>query len=551
MRALDRKLLRDAWQLKGQGLAIALVMACGVATFVMSVSTMRSLEWTLNSYYEHYRFADVFAHLKRAPEALSVRIAEIPGVAQVQTRVVVDVSLDVPGLAEPAVGRLISVPDYEPPALNRLYLREGRMIEPGRTGEVVVSEGFAKEHKLRPGDSVQAVINGRRQRLQIVGMVLSPEYVYAIREGEILPDEKRFGVFWMARTELAPAFNMEGAFNDVALTLTPDAVEADVLLRLDALTEPYGGIGAFGRSDQMSNRYISNEIEELRGMAIFAPMIFLAVAAFLLNVVISRLIGTQREQIAALKAFGYSNWEVGWHYLKFVLMLSAVGVTLGTIIGAWLGRDMTVLYTRFFHFPSFQFHLGAGVVVAAAGISVVAAVLGTLNAVRRAVSLPPAEAMRPAPPATFRPTTVERLGLQGLLSPAARMILRQIERQPVKSGLSILGIAMAVAVMVLGSYMKDAIEYAMDSQFQFAQRQDLMVTLLEPSDKSTLYDFQHLPGVTMCEPFRASPVRLRHGYRSRRLALLGVEPDAVLNRGRLSASSGNSAGRAGDLREAG
>ncbi len=139
-------------------------MACGVATFVMSISTMRSLEQTLNSYYEHYRFADVFARMKRAPESLAARIAEIPGVAQVQTQVVVDVSLDVPGLAEPAVGRLISVPDYAPPPLNRLYLREGRMMEPGRTGEVVVSEGFAKAQKLRPGDSVLAVINGRRQR---------------------------------------------------------------------------------------------------------------------------------------------------------------------------------------------------------------------------------------------------------------------------------------------------------------------------------------------------------------------------------------------------
>ena len=529
MKALDRKLLRDLWQLKGQGLAIALVMACGVATFVMSLSTMRSLERTLTGYYERYRFADVFSHMKRAPEALAARIAEIPGVAQVQTRVVVDVSLDVPGLAEPAVGRLISVPDYQPPALDRLYLREGRMIEPGRTGEVVVSEGFAAAHKLKAGDTVLAVINGRRQQLRIVGTVLSPEYVYAIREGEMLPDEKRFGVFWMARTDLAAAFDMEGAFNDVALTLTPEAIEPEVLMQLDRLTEPYGGIGAYGRADQMSNRFISNEIEELRGMAIFAPLIFLTVAAFLLNVVISRLVGTQREQIAALKAFGYSNWEIGWHYLKFVLVLAVFGIALGTAAGAWLGRDMTALYTRFFHFPSFDYHLGVGVVLAAAGISLGASVLGTLNAVRRAVSLPPAEAMRPEPPANYRPTIVERLGLQRFLSPAVRMILRQIERQPIKAVISILGIALAVAVMVLGSYMKDAIEYAMDSQFVFAQRQDLTVTLIEPSSGETLFDFQHLPGVTWCEPFRATAVRLRHGPRSRRLGLLGLTSDAVLN----------------------
>src|SRR6516225_5988468 len=369
MRSLDRKLVRDLWRMKAQALAICLVIGAGVATFVMSLSTLDSLRQTLDAYYERYRFADVFVHLKRAPNALVDRLAEVPGVSQVQTRVIVDVTLHVAGLPEPAVGRLVSIPDRPRPGLNALYLRSGRYIEPGHGNEVLVSEGFALAHGLKPGDQVLAIINGHKQSLRLVGVALSPEHIYQFAPGEILPDARRFGVLWMGYTELAAAFDMLGAFNDVALKLTPTAMEPEVLRRLDRLTEPYGGLGAFGRADQPSNKFVTNEMKELRGMALVVPAIFLAVAAFLLNVVVSRLIQTQREQIAALKAFGYTSREVGWHYLKLVLLMVLFGVALGTAIGAWLGRGVTEMYTHFFHFPVFTYRLDGSVVFWALGVS--------------------------------------------------------------------------------------------------------------------------------------------------------------------------------------
>src|SRR5436190_4446361 len=380
-----------------------------------------------------------------------MRLADVPGVAQLETRIVADVTLDVPGMAEPAVGRLVSVPDRAEPTLNRLYLRSGRMIEPGRKGEVVASEAFVLAHKLKPGDTVQAVLHGRKQTLTIVGVVLSPEYVFQIRPGDLLPDDKRFGIFWMGYTELSGAFDMRGAFNDVAMTLQPGASEAEVLLRLNRLTAPYGGDGAYGRYEQVSNRYLTDEIKQLKATSMIGPTIFLGVAAFLLNVVLSRLIATQREQIAALKAFGYSHWEVGLHYLKLVLFVVLVGVSVGTGIGVWLGKGVTQMYTKFYKFPVFYYEFDVSVVALALLVASFAAVLGTLGAVRKAVKLPPAEAMRPEPPAKYRPTVVERLGLQKLLSQPTRMILRNLERKPVQALLSILGISMAVSVLVLGA----------------------------------------------------------------------------------------------------
>ncbi len=338
MHALDRKLLRNLWQLRGQAVAIAAVMGCGVAAFVMALSTLRSLELTRDTYYQRYRFADVFAHVKRAPRAIQARLEGIPGVDRIHPRIVADATLDIAGMTEPAVARLISIPDHGLPPLCTLHLRRGRLPEPGRNNEVLASEAFAESQKLQPGQQIYAVINGRKQPLTIVGIALSPEYIFSIREGDILPDDKHFGVFWMCESELEAAYDMEGAWNDVLLNLSPDASLPAVMAAVDEELERYGGLGCYEAADQISNRYITSEIQQLEKMSILAPSIFLSVAAFLLNVVLSRVIATQREEIAALKAFGYSKWEVGWHFLKLVLVITVSGVTGAFCSGSGWGK---------------------------------------------------------------------------------------------------------------------------------------------------------------------------------------------------------------------
>ncbi|MFN4258172.1 MAG: ABC transporter permease [Gemmataceae bacterium] len=530
MTALTQKMTRDLFHMKGQALAICAVMACGVATLVMSLITRESLQQSQTIYYERYRFAQVFAQLKRAPNVLSERLREIPGVSRAQTRIVVDVTLDVPGLAEPATGRLISIPERRAPGLNDIHLRGGRYIEPGRRREVLVSEGFAEAHQFQPGDRVQAIINGKKEWLTIVGVALSPEYIYSIRPGDFLPDDLRFGVFWMGYEELAAAYDMTEAFNNVSLTLMPNASEPEVLLRLDRLIEPYGGLGSHGRDDHLSHRFLSDEIQQLRTMGIVIPGVFLGVSAFLLNVVLSRLIHTQREQIAALKAFGYSNGEVGLHYFQLVILLVVIGVTVGTGVGVWLGRSLTDMYTRFYRFPLFEFHFDLWVVVVGFLVSGGAALVGAWGAVRRAIRLPPAEALRPEPPADYRPTLIERWGMQRLLSQTARMVLRNLERHPFKALFSCLALALAAAILILGSFSKDALDYMMAFQFELAQRQDMTVTFVEPTSGKALYEIQHLPGVLHGEPFRSVPVRLRHQHHTRRTAIHGKPVDSRLNR---------------------
>ncbi len=522
MRALSRKLLRDLWQIKGQGATISAVICVGVLMFVMYLSAFDSLQMTRNAYYERQRFAHVFASLKRAPLSLKSRIADIPGVSQVETRVVMDVNLDVEGLVEPATGRLISIPDRRRDILNDIVLSEGRYIEPARPDEVIVNEGFAQAHDLRPGDSVRAVLNGRRRELEIVGIGLSPEYIYTIRPGDFIPDDARFAIFWMERRVLASAFDMEGAFNDVALLLMPGARERDVIARLDELIQPYGGWGAIPRALQLSHWSVDNELKGLQGAGVAIPLVFLAVAAFLLHVVLRRIVAVQREQIATLKALGYPNRSIALHYTWWALAISLLGTLAGTVGGNLLGNGMLGMYNQYFRFPALEYRLLPDVVAAAVLIGIVAAVIGANSAVRQAVRLQPAEAMRPEPPGRYRVSLVERLGLHWLLSQPARIILRNVERQPARSMISIGGIACALAVLIVGLFSIDSMDLMMNTQFGLAQRQDIQLSFVEAVSPHGIHSVQRLPGVVAVEPVRSIPVRLQSKNRSRQVTIAGL-----------------------------
>jgi putative ABC transport system permease protein len=530
MKALDKKLWRELWAMRMQALAIALVIVSGVSIFIMSLSTLDSLYETRENYYRNNHFAHVFTSLKRAPLSLLEVIEAMPAVDKVETRVVAYVNLDVAGFTDPVSGHLLSLPDNSRGLLNQIYLRKGRLPEPGRDNEVLLSEEFANAHGLQAGDTLNATINGRRKALTVVGQALSPEYIYQIAPGAMFPDYQRYGVLWMARKPLASAYDMDGAFNDVTLTLGRDGQEQDVIDRLDELLKPYGGIGAYARKDQLSNRFLSEELKQQKTIATVFPVIFLGVAAFLLNVVISRLIGLEREQIAGLKAFGYSDFAVGLHYTKLVLMIVSIGVLGGIGAGIWMGKGMSHIYMEFYSLPFMVYTLKPQVIISAAVISIAVAILGTLYAVRSAARLPPAQAMRPEPPALYHATLVERLGLQRWFSQPTRMILRHIERRPVKSLLTTLGISMACAIMMIGGFQEGAIDHMVEVQYSLSQREDLIANYTEPTSLRSLYSLRSLQGVEHVEGFRNVPAKLQFEHRFYRTSVQGIQPDGKLKR---------------------
>lgn len=514
--------------MRGQVLAIALVIAGGVAVSVLSLANYTSLITTRAAYYDDYRFADVFVTLKRAPRHLAAVIAGLPGVQAVTARVEASAKLEVPGFDEPVSARLVSLPPEGQPRVNRLFLRQGRLPHPGRSREVAVIQSFAEAHDLTPGDRFAAIINGRRQTLRITGVVESPEFIYVMPPGGMLPDYARYGVLWLSRDALAAAMDMTGAFNSLVARVAPEVPVASVMAAMDRLLARYGGTGAHGREDQVSHQLLDDELVQLRTMATVFPAIFMAVAMFLLNVVIQRLINTQRDLIAILKAFGYSNRQVGWHFSQMVLTIAVIGLVLGMGLGVWLGRAMGELYMQYYRFPALLFRLDWGWMALVSGLTLLVAWLGGWRAIRHATALPPAEAMRPEGPARFRVTRLERWLTPPRFSQPSRMIVRQLFRSPAKTALSLSGVALATAVVVVGNFQFDAVTLMVHAQFARVQQQDAAVTFVEPVNASALYSLRRQPGIRYAEGRRVVAVRLVNGHRRSRTVLTGLPEPAHL-----------------------
>lgn len=530
MKAIDTKMLRDLRKMRGQIIAIAFVIIAGVSVYVTMSSVAKTLKQTLDTYYTEFGFADGFASVRRAPESMAERLREVVGVSQVETRVAAPVNVEIAGFDEPVTGQILSVPDGSQPLLNRLFIRKGRMPHPGREDEVILNEVFAEAHGLQLNDQITIIISGNRRKLTVVAIALSPEFIYQLKPGMLFPDPERHGIMWMNHSALSAAYDMEGAFNDIAFTLAPGARVEDVIDRMDLHLNRYGGQGTYSSADQSSHNLISQELDQLEAMAFMLPLIILAVAAFLLNIVVSRLISLQREQIAILKAFGYSRLAVALHYIKLILLVALSSAVVGIVLGVWMGAAMAEFYLEYFKFPYLDYNLQWTIILTAVALTAGAALVGTLFAVNQALKLPPAEAMKPAPPPRFRQTVVERLGLEKLFDQPSRIILRNLERQWIKAALTVIGISSSCAILIMGLFWGDVFDYIIRVQYGIAQREDFTVTFIEPTSFAAAYELQSLPGVQYVEPFRSVPVRLRHEYRTYDTGIEGIAPKSYLRR---------------------
>jgi putative ABC transport system permease protein len=528
LRPLTIKLLRDLWRLRAQSVAIALVIAAGVAMVIMSFGMIRSLEATRAAYYDRYRFADVFAPVRRAPQQVIAEVRAIPGVAFAEGRVSTSGILDVPGMAEPVSARIQSLPEGD--GLNLLVLRSGRLPGARSPDEAVVNEAFAKSARLELGESFDATLYGKRVRLRLVGTVLSPEFVYAVAPGQIFPDNRRYGVVWMNREPLAAALDLTDSFNEVLARLAPRASEPEVVRRLDLLLERYGATGAYGRDLQISDRFVTNEIGQLSTMVELLPPIFLAVAAFLLNIVLARLVDTEREVIGLMKAFGYSNRTIMAHYAGLAMLLSAGGFLVGAALGTWLGRALATMYQQYFVFPFLDFRAGVDSYLIGAAATFAAALAGAALAVSRAARLTPAEAMRPPAPADYSGRWTSAVARRLGPDEPSRIVLRNLLRRPLRSGLAIVGIAAALALYVASASATDNVDTMIDLAFGRAERADLVVTFAEPRDARAIFELERLPGVIRVEPFRFVGAKLIAGPRVVREGLSSDNAGADLSR---------------------
>lgn len=529
MRALDKKLLRDVWRLRVHALGVALVLGCGLSVMVMAVGMRGSMERTRAAYYTERHMADLAVSAVRAPQRVAQELAAAPGVQTIETRVSGVALLDLPGVSEPPSARLVSLPLEGRPRVNDLTLARGRWPDPTRADEILLSQAFADANNLGLTDTLDATIHGRRQTLRIVGIANSPEFIFVAAPGELFRQAKRFGVIWMNREALARAYDLDGAFNDAVFLLGRNANQSETIAAIDRILEPYGGIGAYGRDRMVSDRFLSEELRQLSTMAIFLPALFLITAAFLVNIALGRVIATERSNIGLLKAFGYSNIDVAWHYAKSALIFAAIGAFIGSAAGVALGRSVADIYRDYYHFPTLEFSASPATFVGAWAAGFAAALTGCIFSVLKAARLSPAEALTPPRPTTFFSAGPALSRFETRLDAKSRIIMRRIVRFPRRAGTTALGVAFAIALLVVARTMPAEMDYLLDVNFGVANRQDVTLTFTEARDSAVLHYIERLPGVLYTEPFRLDDVILRHNGRTVHEAVFGVPEHARLS----------------------
>jgi putative ABC transport system permease protein len=527
---LHRKLVRDLATLRWQIVTIAGVVAAGVAMLVAAYGTYGSLLDARERFYAETRFPQIFSRVSRAPDEVIEELARVDGVAAIRTQLTFDAPVDLEGAGEPVTARVTSLapPRRAPPS--HLLLAWGRLPAPDARREGVVNEAFAKARELASGDRLHVVLNGHREEITIVGAVLSAEHLAAFRGGEVIPDDAHFGILWLPHLAVASAFQAAGTFNDVAIQIAPGAREARVLAAVDRVLARYGGYGAIGRADQPAHRFVDGELAELEVEATVLPVIFLLVAAFLLNGVLARIVANERTQIATLRALGVKIGPIARHYLALATITASLGATAGLGIGLALGELMTATYAELFRFPALSYRVSPATVALAFAVSVGAALIGAATSVRRIVRLAPAEAMQPAAPRAVRIGWFDRLPLVRGLDASLRVVLRNVVARPARTIAAILGVAAAMAILVVGAFWTDSLDALLAHEFQVVRRQDATVTFTHEVGDRALRELGRVPGVREVEGVRAVPVRLSRGAASRRVELVGLPAGARLHR---------------------
>lgn len=530
MSPLHAKLFRDLWRIKGQALAIMVVIGIGVALQVMMSGFVASLTQTRDAYYVRHQFADVFVSVTRAPERVAGHLRDITDVSAVQTRISGNALIDIPARELPVSARILSLPTDNRQHLNEIRLTAGRRPEAGQIREVVLLEGFASAHGIVPGNKIDVTLNGVRRVFNVVGTAQSPEFIYSAAPGEMIPDDTRFGVIWIGRQALAAALDLRGSFNEVLFTLVRNANVDAVLDNVDRILDAYGTPGAYGRKDHPSNRFLSEEITGLEVSAKNVPPIFMLVAAFLLYIVTSRMIQSEREKIGLMKAFGYTDTEVSSHYLQLVVIIALAGALFGCLLGVVLGRMTVPIYTTYYKLPFLLFRLeylsfATGIIT-----SVTVATLGGAIVLRRIFHLSPAEAMRPPSPPDYSKAGTFGKGFVRYLDQPTRMVLRRLVRQPWRMLGAIMGIASGMALCLSMLVIYEGFDETIDRTFNVIDRSDASVSFVAPAPMRTIYELQQLPGITFAEPVRNVAVILRNGRRNYSGAITGLLPDAQLFR---------------------
>ncbi len=523
MNKLNIMLFREIGKAKGQFIAAAAVIMAGIVMFTATYLSYRNLKNSLELYYEQYRFLDYYAEASYIPQYIVDRVKKIDGVDSACGRISVDVGADV-GEERRITLRIISLPEYRSPVLNRVAVISGGYFNDQVENSCLINQKFAEYNKLSKGGIIKAIIDKRIYELKIDGIVSSPEFIYAMKSADSLfSASENFGVIYIKETTAFELFGFNHCFNQLHIRFSAKADRQKIINRIERLLVPYGFTTGVERKDQLSNNMIENELSELENMAVMFPVLFLSVAAMIIYNMLRRIINNQRTQIGVLKSFGYSNRRIIGHYMGYAALIGLAGASVGSLLGMYTGSILTAMYTKIYNIPVLKSAIYWEVFLIGPGISMIVCLIAGFNSACKILSIEPAQAMRSETPKAGRRIFLEQISfIWNRLTFGWKMSLRNIFRSRQRAFLTLLGMAFTMMFFIISLYFLDAVDYLLKQHFFVFQKQDYKVTFADPSSFYDALELNRIKGVRKAEPVLEIPAQLINGWMKEDTMVVGL-----------------------------
>lgn len=523
MNKLNLRLMRLIKSSKGQFLAIMAVIIVGLLVYTALNMAVVNLKNTVDYYYDLTNFADLYVQVVKIPAKSIKDLESKQSIVKAQGRIVYDVPLKVEDEDEKVNVRVISVPDSSE-NINSLYIVDGEAIS-NKAKDALVIEQFAKARNIKVGETIIPQIGGKQYELTVRGIVASPEFVYLMEdEQSLLPQPDKFGVIYVSDEFARQSFGLNDGHNEVLINLKSEKDIDKAKERLEEELDKFGVKRIITKEEQLSNRMISEEINQLKNSSNTVPLIFLGVAAIILAVMISRMVRNDRTSIGVLKALGYNNIQILFHYIKYSLFIGIMGSIIGTFTGMILSGYMTKMYIRFFNIPMLQVNFYYKYMFLAVLISSIFCILAGLWGGRGVLKILPAESMRTEAPKVGKRILLERINIiWQRITFSWKMVIRNIFRSKKRFIFIILGIALTFSMTFLTMHQWDAFATIFNTHYGEFQRMDYNINFSKPLNDNVVKDIQHLVEAEEIEAKVEYPFEIIYGWKSEVVNIIGVK----------------------------
>ena len=457
-------------------MAAIVVVSIAIMLFVGASISLNTLIDSKDVAYELNNFPDVYARLISISDKKISSLQDIDKIKSFEPRLVEELKI----ANTNKTIRMMSITNN----MGKYVLVEGSAPRENAF-EILIDEKFAEANNYKIGQDITVISNGVKKNMKICGTMFTAEGIYSIRDNStIMPN---YSIFSLGFTDIASLQRLTGKnyYNEILFDLKDNVEFEDVKNDIKREIENYGLINLYPQDDQISDTMIDGEIDEQKSLMIVMPIIFLSVAILVMGIMVKRIIEQQRMQIGILKSFGYSDFQVGFHYASYCLIIGLIGGIIGCVCGVGFGHIMLSMYKAFFNMEFINNHSQTQLFIMGIALSSTFSVAAGINAATKAVNIMPSEAMRQEAPKSGKKMFIEALPVFNMIfNSRGKMSVRNISRNKKRSFFIILGIALAFAISVLPWSLLNLMDSMIFDRYRYTEKYDIKIFLNGFTSKS-------------------------------------------------------------------